>query len=116
MDEGYRQRVGSRCRRLSVEYDLTGVGGVDAGEHFDQRRFASPILTEQSVNFSATDVKVDMIERKRPRESLDETPHREERRNAALGTNVIECDSRGNGPQRSFVRATSPEGRSRRTG
>jgi hypothetical protein len=50
-------------RQLFVEHDLTGVGFVDAGEDFDERRLARPVLPEQGVNLSATDLKVDVIER-----------------------------------------------------
>ena len=101
---------------LSVEHDLTGVGLVDAGEHFDQRRLARPILTEQSVNLSAADVKVDMIERKRPGETLDETRHREERRWRRPRDQRHQCDSRAIIRERSIARARQVRaGGSRRT-
>ena len=50
----------------------TGVGFVDPGEYFDQRRLARPVLPEQRVNLAAANVKVDVIERERPGEALDE--------------------------------------------
>ena len=89
MNEGDRQRVSPWSRQLFVEHDLTGVSFVDAGEDFDKRRLARPVLPEQGVNLSATDLKVDVIERERPRETLDETRYLEERPGAVLGTNVI---------------------------
>jgi hypothetical protein len=43
-------------------------------------------VPEQGVNLSATDLKVDVIERESPRETLDETGHCEERSGAFLGS------------------------------
>jgi hypothetical protein len=82
MDEGDRQRPRRRTRRPSRKRNLTLVGLVYAGHDLDEGRLARAILAEQGVDFSALHVEVDMIERKRRGESLDDTGHSEKRRQA----------------------------------
>ena len=89
MDEGDRQRIRSRTDRLSGKEDVAGVGLVDPRQDFDQRRLARAVLSQERVDFSATDVEVDMIERKRPGEALDEPGHREQRRRSAVRTGLV---------------------------
>ena len=61
------------CRANS---DFAGVGLVDAGQDFDQRRFAGAVLAQQRVDLAAADVEIDVIEREGPGEALDESGHR----------------------------------------
>ena len=84
MDEGDRQRIRPRTDRLSSIEDLSGVGLIDPGQHFDQRRFARPVLSQERVDLSTTDVEVDVIERQRPGKALDEPGHREQRLRSAV--------------------------------
>ena len=46
MDEGDRQRIRPRMGRPSSIEDVSGVGLVDPGQHFDQRRFARAVLSQ----------------------------------------------------------------------
>ena len=71
MDESDRQRVVPGSDRFASEQDLAGVGFVDPGQYFDQRRLARPVLPEKRVNLAAANIKIDMIERERPGEALD---------------------------------------------
>ena len=86
VDEGDRQRIRSRMDRLAGEQDLAGVGFVDPGQYFDQRRFARAVLSQKRVDLAAADVEIDVIERERPGEALDEPGHRQQRRRLALRT------------------------------
>ncbi len=46
MDEGDRQRIGPRTDQPSSIEDVSGVGLIDPGQHFDQRRFARAVLSQ----------------------------------------------------------------------
>ena len=69
--------IGSRIvrpdDRPAVEQDLAGVGLVDARQDLDQGRLAGAVLAEQRMDLAATDVEVDVIERQRRGEALDES-------------------------------------------
>ena len=65
--------------RPAGERDLASVGVVDARQDLDQRRLAGAVLPEQRVNLAAANVEVDMIERERRGEALDEAGHDEQR-------------------------------------
>ena len=45
VDESDRQRIRSRMDRFAGEQDLAGVGFVDPGQYFDQRRLARAVLS-----------------------------------------------------------------------
>ena len=90
MDEGDRERVRFRMGRPSGKQDVPGVGLVDPSQYFDQGRFARPVLSEERVDLSATDVEVDVIERERAGEALDEPGHREQRRRSAVRTKLVD--------------------------
>ena len=75
MDEGDRERIRARMGRLAGKQDLAGVGFVDPRQYFDQRRFARSVLSQERMDLSAMDVEVDVIERERAGEPLDEPGH-----------------------------------------
>ena len=89
VDKGDRQPIRSGLGRPSVKHDVARVGFVDPGQHLYQRRLAGPVLAEQRVDLAAADVEVDMIERDRAGESLDEPAHHEQRRLAAVGADLL---------------------------
>ena len=72
MDEGDRQRLRDRAHRPAVERDRARVGFVDAGQDLDQRRLAGAVLAEQRVDLAAPHVEIDVVERQRRGEALDE--------------------------------------------
>ena len=75
VDEGDRERIRARMGRLAGKQDLAGVGFVDPRQYFDQRRFARSVLSQERMDLSAMDVEVDVIERERAGEPLDEPGH-----------------------------------------
>ena len=89
VDEGDRQGVRPRMDGLSGEPDLARVGAVDSGQDFYQRGLAGAVLAEQRVDLAAADVEIDMIERQRRREALDEPGHGEKRRGPAVRTGLV---------------------------
>ena len=58
VDESDRQRIRSRMDRFAGEQDLAGVGFVDPGQYFDQRRLARAVRSQKRVNLAATDVEI----------------------------------------------------------
>jgi hypothetical protein len=80
MNEGDRQRIRPGMHGFAGKLDLARVGPVDSGQNFDERRFAGAVLAEERVNLAAANVEVDVIQRKRPGEVLDEAGHGEKRR------------------------------------
>ena len=118
VDEGDRQRIRSGADRLSGIEDLAGVGFVHPRQDFDQRRLAGAVLSQERVDLAATDVEVDMIERKRPGEALDKPGHREHRRRPAVRTGLLN-KAHDRSSRRAFDQVDgvqSPAGRPRRGG
>ena len=86
MDESDRQRVRPWMGGLSGKHDLPGVGLIDPSQYLDQRRLARAVLSQERMDLATADVEVDMIERKRPGEALDEPGHDEQRRRSVVRT------------------------------
>jgi len=61
----------------TIEKNLAAVFRmrIDAGEDFDQRRFARAVLTDQSVNLTFTQIKADAIQGTHTRERLGDAFH-----------------------------------------
>ncbi len=89
MNEGDRQRLGARTDGAAGEPDLAGVGRVDPRQNLDQRRLAGAVLAEQRVDLAAPDVEIDVVERERRGEPLDEADHFEKRRLGAVPLVVV---------------------------
>ncbi|MNP56574.1 hypothetical protein D3C76_1513090 [compost metagenome] len=50
--------------RFTLDGELkTGIGFIDAGDDFNQRRFTATVLPGQTVNFSGNQRQVDVIQR-----------------------------------------------------
>jgi hypothetical protein len=69
-----------RCRHLGRGQTLTHapnpdfslVGLLHAGDRFDERRFAGPVLTDETEHFARTEIDIDAVERDNAGEALDD--------------------------------------------
>ena len=71
--------MSARFDRTPREQDLAGIGLVHAGKDLDQRRLAGAVLAEKRMDLAAADVEIDVVERPRRGEPLDEALDDEER-------------------------------------
>ena len=72
-----RDRLAARVDPKNV--DFAAVGGQEAGDHAQSRRFARPVGAEQGVEFARAHGKVETIDR-RPGEALGQRTQHERRR------------------------------------
>ena len=63
----------------SLKADFAGVRLVDARQDFYQRGLARAVLAEQRMDFAASDVEIDVVERERSGEALGEAGDVEQR-------------------------------------
>jgi hypothetical protein len=89
MDECDRQGICARMSQPSGKHDVACIGLVDSRQHFDQGRFARPVLSQQRVDLAAAYVEIDVVEREGPGEALDEAGHRQQRRWPGLRTGLV---------------------------
>src|SRR5260370_11126500 len=64
---------------FAIDEDVAGSWTLRANDAFDQRRFASAVLTQKGVNFAMPDVETDAIERARAGILLGQTANFEHR-------------------------------------
>ncbi len=77
-DAHLMRRVGGRqLYRNGFVEDLALVGLVDAGHHFDQRRFARAVFTDQSGDFAGPEFKLHVLKRAYTRENLGDAIERQ---------------------------------------
>src|SRR5260221_1890851 len=64
---------------FAIDEDVAGSWTLRANDAFDQRRFASAVLTQKGVNFAMPDVETDAVERARAGILLGQTANFEHR-------------------------------------
>ena len=79
MNERDWQRIDSGPDRPILKADLARVRLIDARQDFYQRGLARAVLAEQRMDFAASDVEIDVVERERPGEALGEAGDVEQR-------------------------------------
>ena len=64
---------------VGVEHDLPGIGRVDPGEHFDERRLAGPVVAHEGDDAARRDLQVDVGERRDGAEPFGHGAQRQDR-------------------------------------
>ena len=100
MNEGDRQAPQRACRVLAAIADFALVQSVDAGENFDQRRFARAVLAQKRDNLSGLEAHADIVERLGAAERLRHAAHDEQFDPAHRGARRSLWRPRGSGPRR----------------
>ena len=62
MPSALASRVESDLTGCAGDADLALVGGIDAGEHLDQRRLAGAVVAEQPEHLAGGEVDVDLLD------------------------------------------------------
>src|SRR3984957_1740508 len=78
--EPHRRLRRSKRRGSTLDPDLATVGKLDPGKHFDEGRFAGPIVADKSDGFSRFNIEIDAVESVDARIPLMEPPDRYDRR------------------------------------
>ncbi len=78
VDEGDGHGVGARCDVLPLPAHPAFGRRIDPGQDLDQRRLAGAVLAQKRVDFAPMHVEIDVVERQRAGELLDDAAELEE--------------------------------------